>query len=97
MKIFRQDRQGPAIVFESIEPFFIDVLRQLPGDADPGDHPAARARLFSEPLSDAEDGDEFLEDWKNLVEPEIRDLLLSARETVAGDLSVLPTSALPAY
>ena len=95
MKVFRHGKQPSAIVLEEIEPFFIDVLRQLPGDADPGDHPAARARLFSEPMTSADDGDEFLEDWKNLVEPEIRDLFLSAREIVADDLAALPASGLP--
>lgn len=95
MKVFRHQKEPPAVVFEEIEPFFIDVLRQLPGDADPGDHPGARARLFSDPMSQSEDGDDFLEDWKNFVEPEIRDLFLSAREIVAGDLAALPTSGMP--
>ena len=95
MKVFRHGKKPPAIVLEGIEPFFIDVLRQLPVDADPGDHPAARARLFSEPMTSADDGDKFLDDWKNFVTPEIRDLFLSAREIVADDLAVLPTSGLP--
>ncbi len=95
MKVFRHDKEPPAVVFEGIEPFFIDVLRQLPGDADPGDHPGARARLFSDPMNESEDGDEFLDDWKAFVEPEIRDLFLSAREIVLGDLAVLPVSDLP--
>ncbi len=92
MKVFRHEKEPPAVVFEGIEPFFIDVLRQLPGDADPGDHPRARARLFSEPMAEAEDGDEFLDDWKDFVEPGIRDLFVSAREIVAGDLAALPPS-----
>ena len=95
MKVFRHDKEPSAVVFEGIEPFFLDVLRQLPGDADPGDHAAARARLFSEPMTGADDGDEFLEDWGEYVQPEIRDLFLSAREIVAGDLASLPASGLP--
>ena len=95
MKVFRHGKQPPAIVLEGIEPFCIDVLRQRPGDAEPGDHLAARARLFSEPMTGADDGDEFLEDWKSFVEPEIRDLFVSAREIVAEDLAALPASGLP--
>ena len=79
MKVFRKGKRSPAVVFEEIEPFFIDILRGLPTDADPGDHPAARARLFS----------------ARLVVPEIRDLFLSAREIVTGDLAALPASGLP--
>ncbi len=95
MKVYRKGKESSAVIFEDIEPFFIDILRQLPGDADPGDHPGARARLFSEPMSGADDGDEFVEDWKNFVQPEIRDLFLSAREIVGGDLAALPVSGLP--
>lgn len=93
MKVFRHDKKSPAIVFEGIEPFFIDVLRQLPGDADPGDDPAARARLFSGPMAASEDGDEFIQDWKNFVEPGIRELFQSAREIVVEDLATLPPGA----
>ncbi len=96
MKVFRHDKKPPAIVFEGIEPFFIDVLRQLPGDAEPGDHPGAHARLFSEPMSGAEDGDDFRQDWKNFVEPGIRELFLSAREIVVGDLADLPPATVKA-
>ena len=95
MKVSRKSKRSSAVVFEEIEPFFIDILRGLPSDADPGDHPGARARLFSAPMSDADDGDEFVDDWQRLVVPEIRDLFLSAREIVAGDLAALPASGLP--
>ena len=95
MKVYRKGKDPATVILEDIEPFFIDILRQLPGDADPGDHPGARARLFSEPMSEAEDGDDFIEDWKNFVQPEIRDLFLSAREIVNGDLAVLPACGPP--
>lgn len=94
MKVYRKGKES-SVILEDIEPFFIDILRQLPADADPGDHPGARARLFSEPMGEADDGDEFVEDWKNFVQLEIRDLFLSAREIVSGDLAALPASGLP--
>ena len=94
MKLRRQGRNTPAIVFEEIEPFFLDLLRQLPGDADPGDNAAARDRLHGSPMSAADDGDEFIDDWREHIEPEIRDLFRSARDIVAGDLAPLPASGM---
>ncbi len=94
MKV-RQHKPGKAapVVFEEIEPFFLDLLRRLPASADPADDPAARGRLFGDPMGPAEDGDDFNEDWRQFVEPELRDLFRSARETVEEDLGTLPPPA----
>ena len=93
MKVRREEQGQPSLVFEELEPFFVELLRHLPDDADPADDPAARRRLFSEPIGPAEDGDEFKEDWQSYVQPEIRDLFRSAREMVAEDLGALPAAA----
>ena len=93
MKVRRDEAGEPALVFEEMEPFFVELLRQLPADADPADDPAARDRLFSDPIGPAEDGDGFEDDWRNYVQPEIRDLFRSAREMVAEDLGALPAAA----
>ncbi len=93
MKLRREENNQPQIVLEEIEPFFLELLRSLPGASDPGDHPAARARLFSAPMSPSSDGDEFNEDWKNYVEPELAELFQSARDIVIGDLAQLPPPA----
>lgn len=90
MKVRRQQEGQPAVVFEEVEPFFVELLRRLPDDANPGDHPAARDRLFSDPTGPAEDGDDFNSDWREFVQPELRDLFRSAREIVAEDLGALP-------
>lgn len=95
MKVRREKTNKPQIVLEEIEPFFLDLLRSLPQCADPGDHPAARARLFSAPMSPGGDGDEFNEDWERYVEPEIAELFRSTQEIVAGDLAKLPPAAVP--
>ena len=41
-------------------------------------------------MGPAEDGDGFNEDWRQYVEPELRDLFRSAREIVSDDLRKLP-------
>jgi hypothetical protein len=93
MKVRRQEEGEPSLVFEEIEPFFVELLRRLPADADPEDNPAARRRLYSEPIGPQEDGDGFIEDWKLYVEPEIRDLFRSARDMVEEDLGKLAATA----
>ena len=93
MKVRREEAGQPSLVFEEVEPFFVELLRRLPADADPADHPAARERLFSDPIGPAEDGDEFKDDWQEYVQPEIRDLFRSAREMVTEDLDALPPAA----
>lgn len=90
MKLRRQRGKEGPVVFEEIEPFFFDLLRRLPDTADPADDAAAKARLFSAPMAHGGDGDEFNEDWERYVEPEIRSLFRSARDTVEEDLSSLP-------
>ena len=75
MKVRRNSGESPLLVIEEIEPFFLDLLRRLPDLADPGENPAARARLFSAPMARGGDGDEFNEDWERYVDPEIRALL----------------------
>ena len=83
--ILRPDPAGKTLVLAELEPFIILLLRELPAASDPGDHPAARARLF--PVPSREPGEEELrEDWRDLVEPDLAHLFLSARETVEEDL-----------
>lgn len=95
MKVRREKSNKQQIVLEEIEPFFLDLLRGLPACAQPGDNPAARARLFSAPMSPGGDGDEFNEDWERYVEPEIKELFQSTREIVSEDLAKLPPAPAP--
>ena len=90
MKLRREGGEGPVIVFEEIEPFFVDLLHRIPASADPADNAEAVERLFGSPLTEEEDEDDFNTDWQDYVEPEIRDLFRSASEIVATDLKVLP-------
>lgn len=90
MKV-RQEENGRIIVsLREIEPFFLDLLRRIPDSTDPGDDPAARARLHSVPVDPAEDEENFNDDWRAYVQPELRALFQSAVEIVSGDLADLP-------
>lgn len=96
MKMRRKEAGSNDLVFEEIEPFFLDMLRRLPAFSDPGEDPAANARLYSAPMASGGDGDEFNEDWERFVEPEIRDLFRTARATVEADLAPLSGDMPPA-
>lgn len=90
--ILRPDPAGKSLVLVELEPFVILLLRELPAAADPGDHPAARARLFPAP-SGAPGEDEFREDWRQFIEPDLAHVFLTARETVEEDLKSLDRQA----
>ena len=86
MEIVRFDPKTVAI--RDIDPFAAALLRQIPGETDPGDDEAARGRLFSKPAEAGRGSDakELNEEWKQYVEPELRHLFQSANETVSEDL-----------
>lgn len=86
--ILRPDPSGKTLVLAELEPFVILLLRELPAAADPGEHPAARARLFPSP-SRGPGEEEFREDWREFVEPDLAHLFLTAREAVEEDLRSL--------
>ena len=90
MKLRRKEDGSGTIIFDRIEPFFLEQLRRLPRLADPADDSAAKWRLFSAPMARGMDGDEFNEDWERYVEPEIRSLFRTAQQTVEEDLAPLP-------
>ena len=81
-------RENVGIVaLHNIDPFFVELLRQIPEETDPRDDKIAMERLFSNPVDDPED--ELNEEWETYVEPDLRHLFQSATETVAGDLKGL--------
>lgn len=63
-----------------------EYLRQAPFEAEPGKSDAARDRLFSPPMHPHHSDPEFLEDWSDLVRPELETLFRGATEIVARDL-----------
>ena len=87
MQVWRVDPQTLAI--GGLDPLLCELLQQIPLHADPEDHPAARARLFSPPAAAGEEP-ALHADWQEYVEPELRQLFESALETVRRDLAGFP-------
>jgi hypothetical protein len=84
----RRPKDRRIAVLEDLEPFYLDLLRRIPEGAEPGDNVPARERLFSGPMRVDSAG--FNQDWREFVEPELREMFRSAQEIVAGDLRALP-------
>jgi len=80
-------RRKGAIEISELDPFLAELLRQIPASANPDGAPAAEQRLFSVPTTGKDA--EICAEWKMYVEPELRRLFQSAKETVAGDLEQL--------
>jgi hypothetical protein len=73
--------EGGALDLEEIPPFLFELLKAVPLRAASGD-PRVENRFFPAPAED-----EILEeDWKALVQPELQEIFLSAREVVQADL-----------
>jgi len=82
VEIIRVDDK--TVELRNIDAFFVELLKQIPGETDPGDDKIAHGRLFSKPTDDPED--ELNEEWETYVEPGLRHLFESATETVSKDL-----------
>jgi hypothetical protein len=73
--------EGGALDLEEIPPFLFELLKAVPLRAA-SDDPRVESRFFPAPAED-----ELLEeDWKTLVQPELLEMFLSAREVVQADL-----------
>jgi hypothetical protein len=84
MEIRRRKNQ---IEIAELDPFLAELLRQIPGCANPDGASAAEERIFSPPANGAET--ELCAEWKMYVEPELRRLFQAATQTVAADLEQL--------
>ncbi|HEY3902008.1 MAG TPA: hypothetical protein VGM54_25570 [Chthoniobacter sp.] len=91
MEITRTEEQ--AILLTQIDPVVAELLRRVPGSADPSGSDAAKRRIFSKPTDDIEE-EEFTNDWQEYVEPELAKLFQSAVEVVGGDLKKLRVDAI---
>ncbi|HEY0792624.1 MAG TPA: DUF2017 family protein [Chthoniobacterales bacterium] len=82
-------REGPhhELEFARIEPIEAELLQQISPAAEPGGDERAESRLHPKPAASEET--KLLEDWEELVRPELRQLFLSSRETVETDLKAL--------
>ena len=67
-----------------MEDSFYQILCTIREPVESGD-PLVESRLFPQPSDDVDEVD-LLDDWKSLVEPDLHDSFLAARESVAADL-----------
>jgi len=74
-----------TILLSRIDPVLADLLRRISSSADPTGSDAASARLFSAPTHDPEESD-FVQDWRELIEPGLAMLFQSALQVIDGDL-----------
>ncbi len=73
-------------VFCEMEQVIVELLRMVPAAAAPDDD-AARKRIFSAPTGGADaDADS---EWREYVEPELRELFKTHTDVVAADLSAM--------
>ncbi len=70
--------------FTELDPLTAELLRRIPGCASTEDE-AARRRLFPSLTGGAEEEADL--DWRETMEPELRELFSSNVETVAADLA----------
>jgi len=75
-------RTGDGLRLSRLDLFFVELLRQVPVSAEPGDSEAARDRLYPSATSDPRAS----EDWRAYVHPELKEFFTSASDTVREDL-----------
>src|SRR4029077_1194337 len=80
-------RRNDHIEISELDPFLAELLRQIPASANPDGVHAAEQRLFSRPSNGKQT--ELCAEWRMYVEPELRRLFQTARETVAADLTAV--------
>jgi hypothetical protein len=75
-------RTGDGLRLARLDLFFVELLRQIPVSADPGDSDAARKRIYPVATEDPEAN----EDWRAYVHPELKEFFTTASQTVREDL-----------
>ena len=74
--------------FAEMDPFVLELLRVLPACAEPDDD-AARNRIFSAPTRGKDADTDANDEWREYVEPELRELFKSHTDIVAADLATI--------
>jgi hypothetical protein len=75
-------RTEDGLRLSRLDLFFVELLRQIPVSADPGDSAAARERIYPVATADAKSN----EDWRAYVHPELKELFTTASQLVREDL-----------
>jgi hypothetical protein len=90
VEISRPDEN--SILLSRIDPVLADLLRRISKNADPTGNEAATNRIFSTPSIDPEE-EEFVEDWREYVEPGLAKLFQSALQVIDDDLKKMHANA----
>jgi hypothetical protein len=80
-------RSGDGLRLARLDMFFVELLRQIPVSADPGDSDAARERIYPAATNDPR-ATQAIEDWRAYVHPALKELFTTASQTVREDLEV---------
>jgi len=75
-------RTDDGLRLARLDLFFVELMRQIPVSADPGDSDAARDRIYPVATADAEAN----EDWRAYVHPELKEYFTTSSGTVREDL-----------
>jgi len=75
-----------VLIFDHLDPFLAEILRQIPQAADPEGDERALHRLLPTPTH-ADGEEEFIDDWNEFVRPELKQLFGDAMDDVVEDLS----------
>ncbi len=75
-------RTEEGLRLSRLDLFFVELLRQVPVSADPGDSDAARERLYPPGSSDPEAN----EDWREYIHPELKEFFTTSSQVVRDDL-----------
>ncbi len=84
-----QRHEDGTVDLSRLDPFSCELLEQVVGSAQI-DSASVQKRLFSSPSAGKEP--RFDEEWREYVEPDLREWFQSAAEIVAGDLKRLAPS-----
>jgi hypothetical protein len=76
-------RTGEGLRISQLDLFFVELLRQIPVSAEPGDSDAARQRLYPAPSSSDEGANE---EWTTYIQPDLEKLFASSSDVVRDDL-----------
>jgi hypothetical protein len=86
MRIRRCDAQ--TVELGDLDLLCCELLEQIVVNSQVDDYPAARERIYSTPTHGREP--EFDQDWKNYVEPDLRDMFRNSQEIVQSALENFP-------
>jgi hypothetical protein len=78
-------RTGDGLRLARLDLFFVELLRQIPVSADPGDSDAARDRIYP-PASNDPRATEANEEWQAYVHPELKEFFTTSSQQVREDL-----------